>query len=192
MSSPRLLVFAGSSRTGSLNTRLARAAAAVAESMGATVTLVSLADFEMPLYDGDLEAEHGIPEGVQRWKRALIEHDGFIVASPEYNGSLSPLLKNAIDWASRREGDEPRLVAFQGKVVGLLAASPGGLGGLRALPHVRTILSGIGAHVVPRQFALGGAHQAFADDGSLADEGKAAQMAGVVEQVVQTARALNG
>ncbi len=186
----KLVVFSGSCRESSLNAQLARAASRVGEQEGADVTLVSLRDYTMPLYDGDLEDESGVPEGAGRFRELLASHDGFLVACPEYNGSITPLLKNTIDWTSRPDGDVPGLVAYRGKVAGLVSASPGGLGGLRGLVHVRAILSGIGVHVVPTQFALGGAHQAFNDDGDLSDEAKAGQLQAVVSQLVETTRRL--
>ncbi len=172
MSRPvKILAFAGSTREGSYNKRLVRIAAAGARGAGAEVTTVDLSDFPMPLYDADLEAAEGMPEAAGRFKRLMIEHDGFLIAAPEYNSSITGVLKNAIDWASRREPDEPRLVAFAGKAAALMSASPGGLGGLRGLVHVRAILGNLGVLVLPQQRAIARAHQAFADDGTLADEG---------------------
>ena len=121
------------------------------------MTLLDLRDYPMPLYDGDLEEASGIPEPARRFKQVLIEHDGFLIASPEYNSSISPALKNAIDWASRPVPGEPALVAYQGKTAGLMAASPGALGGLRGLVHVRAILGNIGVLVIPEQIAVSSA-----------------------------------
>ncbi len=183
-SAPSLLAFAGSSRADSLNKKLARAASAIAERAGATVTFADLADYPMPLYDGDLEDAGGIPEKALAFRALLKQHDGFLIASPEYNGALSGLLKNVIDWASRPlEGEKP-LACFEDKTCALLAASPGRLGGIRGLPALRVILSGIGTNVLAKDFCLGGAGGAFADDGSLADDQQRAHLERVVQNLV--------
>ncbi len=176
---PRILAFAGSTRRGSYNKRLLAVAVAGARKAGAEVTRIDLADLPMPLYDQDLERAEGMPANAAELKRLMREHDGFLIASPEYNSSITGVLKNAIDWASRRsEPDEPPLVAFRGKAAVLMSASPGSLGGLRGLVHVRAILSNLGVLVLPDQRAVSRAHQAFADDGSLVD---AKQQAAVQE-----------
>ena len=190
--SPRILVFAGSARQESLNKRLARAAAATARELGAESTFLDLADHPMPLFDQDLEATEGMPASARAFREQLASHDGFLIASPEYNSSLTPLLKNALDWASRSPGGGGDLSAYQGKIAGLLAASPGGLGGLRGLVHLRAILGNIGVHVVPTQMAIPAAGDAFGEDGSLLDEGQASRVRSVVEEVVRVATALRG
>ncbi len=182
MGAARIVAFAGSARKDSFNKKLIRLAARAAEAAGAQVTLLDLRDYPMPLYDGDLEAAEGIPEPARRFKQALIDHDGFLISSPEYNSSISPALKNAIDWASRPAPAE----AYQGKAAGLMAASPGALGGLRGLVHVRSILGNIGVLVIPDQIAISRAPDAFAPDGSLKD---AAQQA-AVEKVARNLTAL--
>lgn len=164
-----ILAFAGSTRRESFNKRLVRVAAEGAREAGAEVTLIDLADLPLPLFDQDLEAAEGLPENARRLKELMAEHDGFLISAPEYNSSITGVLKNAIDWASRREGGEKPLVAFAGKAVALMSASPGGLGGLRGLVHVRAILGNLGMLVLPQQKAVSGAHKAFADDGTLAD-----------------------
>ena len=169
MKQVRLLAFSGSTREASFNQKLVTIAAQGASEAGAEVTVISLRDFPMPLYDGDLEARSGIPEQGKRFKQLLKDHDGFIISSPEYNSSLSAVLKNAIDWASRTEGKEPGLVAFAGKTAAIVAASPGALGGLRGLVHLRAILSNINVLVIPDQLALKEASAAFAPDGSIVD-----------------------
>ena len=188
---PRLLVFAGSIRRESLNARLARFAAREAENAGAEAALLDLGDFHLPLYNGDLEADEGLPAGAVRLKELFLAHDGFLIASPEYNGSVSPLLKNAIDWVSRPVAGQPPLIWFRGKVAGLMAASPGALGGLRGLAHVRQILSGIGVIVVPAQHAVARAGEAFDDDGALAGEPHGAAVRRVVRETVRLAARLN-
>ena len=187
---PRILAFAGSARRDSLNKRLASTAARRARELGAEVTLVDLADFPMPIYDADLEAEAGLPEAAIGLRGLLLEHDALIVASPEYNGSITPLLKNTIDWTTRPSDGIAGSAAYAGKVGALLGASPGGLGGLRALAHVRAILSGIGVLLVPGDLAVGGAHRAFGEDGALADERLDQRLSTLVRRLVETTSAL--
>ena len=165
----KILAFAGSARRESFNKRLVRVAAEGARKAGAEVTVLDLADLPLPIFDQDLEAAEGLPDNARKLKGLMIEHDGFLISSPEYNSSISPLLKNAIDWASRKEEGEQPLAAFRGKAAALMSASPGGLGGLRGLVHVRAILGNMGVLVLARQKAIGGALEAFADDGALAD-----------------------
>ncbi len=183
---PKILVFAGSTRAASFNKKLAGVAATAARDAGANVTRLDLRDLAMPLYDGDLEAADGLPDNAQAFKDALIAHDGFLIASPEYNGLLSAVLKNAIDWASRPRPDEPPAVAFRGKVAGIMAASPGGLGGLRGLVHLRQLLTNLGVLVVPDQIAVAKAGQAFTEDGALADAAQQASVAAIAERVCRT------
>jgi len=165
----RILGFAGSTRADSLNKKLVRVALAGAAEAGAATSYLDLADHRMPVYDGDEEARHGLPEPARQLKREVLAHDALLIASPEYNGSLTAVLKNALDWISRREDGEGALAAYDGKVAGLLSASPGGLGGLRGLAHLRQILSGIHVLVVPQQYAFARAGDAFAADGRLSD-----------------------
>lgn len=182
----KILVFAGSTRTDSFNKKLAHIAAEAARTAGAEVSFVDLRDLALPLYDGDLEDSQGLPEGAKQFKKLLREHDGFIIASPEYNSSVTAVLKNAIDWASRAETDEePSLVAFRGKVALLMSASPGALGGLRGLVHLRAILGNIGVIVLPDQLAVGAAYDAFDEAGALKDSKKAAQVAGLAKGLVE-------
>lgn len=192
MSKIQLLAFSGSLRRDSYNTKLVTAAAASARKVGADVTLVNLADYAMPLFDEDLEARSGIPDAARRFKALMVSHHGFLIASPEYNSSVSAALKNAIDWASRTESpDEKPLLAFRGKVAGLLSASPGALGGLRGLVHLRAILGNLMVHVVPEQFALGRAHEAFDASGALQDERNASAAHSVAAAAARTAAALS-
>lgn len=185
MSQPKIVAFAGSTRTGSFNKQLLAIAAEAARAAGADVTVVDLRDLALPLYDQDLEAGSGLPEGAKKFKTLLRESDGFLVASPEYNSSITGVLKNAIDWASRAESDdEPPLVAFRGKTAALFAASPGALGGLRGLVHLRVILGNIGVIVLPDQVAISAAHEAFTAEGQLKDERKAKQAAGLARSLV--------
>lgn len=166
----KLLAFSGSSRAESFNQKLVTIAAEGAREAGAEVTLINLGDYPMPLFNQDLEAEEGVPETARQFKQLLIEHDGFLIASPEYNSAFSPLLKNAIDWASRAtEADEPPLVAYKGKYAALMAASPGGLGGMRGLVFLRMLLANIGVTVLAQQQTLPKAGEAFDVQGQLKD-----------------------
>jgi NAD(P)H-dependent FMN reductase len=190
---PRLLVFAGSAREGSLSRRLAAAAARSAESAGAEVTLAELRDHPMPLYDGDLEAGSGMPEAAFRFRGLMVAHDGFLIASPEYNSSLTPLLKNALDWASRKHPtDTSPVPAFRGKVAGIMGSSPGRLGGIRALAHLRQVLATLGALVAPEQPALPLGDASFAADGSLAEPSQRAMVDALAATVTRLAAATRG
>ena len=186
--SVRIVVFAGSVRTGSYNRKLAAATAAMLGEQGAEAILVDLAKYPAPLYDGDLEAASGLPETVVALKRMFQESAGFIAASPEYNGSISPLMKNTIDWMSRRGEDAAPMLPFRGKVAGLLSASPGRLGGLRGLVELRRVLSGIGVLVVPNQYSVHSAGEAFDDDGTLAVDAHRRGVTRVLEATVATAK----
>lgn len=187
MNKPRILAFAGSTRTESFNKKLVRNASAFAEEAGAVVTVVDLRDFELPLFDEDLEAQ-GTPAGATQLKQLFLEHNGLLIASPEYNSSLSAVLKNAIDWVSRSAPGEPMKAAFLGKVAAIMSASPGGLGGLRGLVHLRAILQNIGIMMIPDDYALGGAHKAFDDSGNLTDEKGATAVKAIATKLVDTIR----
>lgn len=166
---PRIVAFAGSARRDSYNKKLIRIAADAARIAGAEVTLIDLADYPLPIMDEDLE-KAGFPENASKLKQLFLEHDGLLISCPEYNSSITPLLKNTIDWVSRPQPGEPRLAAYINKVAVLMAASPGSLGGLRGLVHVRSILQNIGVIVLPDQRAVANAHQEFTEDGQLRDE----------------------
>jgi NAD(P)H-dependent FMN reductase len=176
---PRILAFAGSTRRESFNKKLVSIAVKGARDAGALVTLIDLKDLPLPLFDQDLEAEQGMPENGKKLKKLFIDHDGLLIASPEYNSSISAVLKNAIDWVSRPAPGESSLVAFRGKVATLMSASPGALGGLRGLVHVRSILGNIGVIVLPDQIAVAKAHEAFQPDGSLIDPKQQAGIEGL-------------
>ena len=165
----KILAFAGSTRRESFNKRLVRVAAAGARRAGAEVTVLDLADLPLPIFDQDLEAAEGLPANARKLKELMADHQGFLISSPEYNSSITPLLKNAIDWASRKEEGEQPMTAYRGKAAALMSASPGGLGGLRGLVHLRAILGNMGVLVLPRQKAVGGAVKAFNEDGNLLD-----------------------
>jgi NAD(P)H-dependent FMN reductase len=169
--SPKILAFAGSTREASYNKQLVKIAAEGARAADAEVNYVDLRDLPMPLFDEDLEAQEGLPANALEFKELLLAHQGLLIASPEYNGSITAVLKNAIDWASRPLPGEPPLAlsCFRDKVAVLMSASPGGLGGLRGLTHVRTILSGIGVLVLPDQQAIPRAFEVFDAEGKLKD-----------------------
>ncbi|MCA8938915.1 MAG: NAD(P)H-dependent oxidoreductase [Planctomycetes bacterium] len=173
-----ILAISGSKRKGSLNMMLVKAAAKGAEAAGASVTVLDLNEYDIPLYDGDLEAK-GIPADVLKVKELFKAHDGLLIASPEYNGGYTPLLKNLIDWVSRPVEGEGRLECFAGKTAALMGASPGGLGGIRALPSVAAILNSIGVTILASPFALGQAHEVFEADGSVPDEGHRQRIEGL-------------
>ena len=166
---PKILAFSGSLRTGSYNQRLVRIAAAGARSAGAEVTELDLRELPLPVYDADLEARDGLPDNAKRLKDLMKAHAGFLIASPENNSSVSAALKNAIDWASRPEPGEANLVCFRDKTAAIMSASPGGLGGLRGLVHLRSILGNISVLMLPDQKAIPGAGDAFDGNGSLKD-----------------------
>jgi NAD(P)H-dependent FMN reductase len=191
MSQPNIVAFAGSLRTGSFNKKLLAIAVEAARAAGAEVTVVDLRELALPLFDQDLEDASGLPEGAKKLKALLRASDGFLIASPEYNSSITGVLKNAIDWASRAEtDDEPPLVAYKGKVAALCSASPGALGGLRGLVTLRSILGNIGVLVLPDQVSISTAHEAFDDSGKLKDERKAKQVAKLASALVELTKKL--
>ncbi len=190
----KTLIFAGSTRQQSYNRQLARAASQLATQAGADVTHIELADFNIPLYNADLEAT-GTPADVLRLKQLMFDHPAWIICAPEYNGSYTALLKNTLDWASSPVKTDPVWKdgsrAFSGKVVGLLSASPGGLGGLRSLSHLAPLMMNLQCWVAPKQFALGRAFEAFAEDGSLQHDNHRTGVQAVIDQVLWAARRLH-
>lgn len=166
---PRILAFAGSTREESFNKKLVRVAAECAREAGGQVTLIDLRDFPMPVYDGDLEEAQGPPENATKLYELMKENQGLLLSCPEYNSSISGVLKNTIDWVSRPRDGEAPLAAFTNKVTALVSASPGALGGLRGLVHVRAILGNLGVFVIPNQIAVSRASEAFNRDGALKD-----------------------
>jgi chromate reductase, NAD(P)H dehydrogenase (quinone) len=196
-----ILIFAGSSRVNSFNRKLAQEAARLVREADCRPTYIELSDLNIPLYNADLEAR-GTPSDVIRLKEMMHAHSGWIIASPEYNGSYTALLKNTLDWASSpavagpecsqeqaanwKNGTKP----FAGKVVGLLCASPGMLGGLRSLDHLAPLLRNLHCWLAPQQFALGKAGDAFDAQGHLKDEATLAKVKAVVDQVMWGAQRL--
>jgi NAD(P)H-dependent FMN reductase len=189
----RILGLSGSTRAHSHNRALVEIAASAAARAGAEVELISLRDFHLPLYDADLEAEGGVPTKARALKSLFVECDGYLIASPEYNGSLTAVLKNAIDWISRPtdQGETAfTLRAFKGKVAGIMSASPGSWGGVRGLAHLRQILSGMGTLVVAEQLAVPSAGNAFDESGALQNPGQHAAIEAIGARVEHLARAM--
>jgi chromate reductase, NAD(P)H dehydrogenase (quinone) len=192
MSGPKILVLPGSLRTGSHNARLAALAAKELALLDAEVTRISLEDYELPLFDADL-AGSGIPVAAVRLKQALIAHRGVFITSPEYSASVTPLLKNTIDWISRvRERGEPTYAAFKGRVFALGSATSGGGGGIRSMMALRQILElGCGALVIPEQVSVPRAELAFDDMDNLKDEGLAATLRASMRRLAGLAAMMN-
>jgi NAD(P)H-dependent FMN reductase len=165
----RIAAFAGSLRKGSFNRKVLSRAILGAEEAGAEVDLIDLNDFHAPLYDGDIESDSGLPDQIRAFKERIEAAQGLLIASPEYNSSVSAALKNAIDWASRPSSKQDPRPCFKNKVCALLTTSPGHLGGIRGLSHLREILHNVGVKVINEQYALPGASTAFAQDGALTD-----------------------
>lgn len=187
---PTILAFAGSARRDSFNKKLIRIAVRGAEAAGAKVTLVDLAEYPMPLYDQDVEAASGMPDNGRKLLELFKASDGLMISSPEYNSSITPLLKNTLDSVSRKNGADAALTAFQGKTAILMSASPGALGGLRGLIHLRSILGNIGVLVLPEQRAVSQAGDAFDEQGNLRDaktqaaiEGLGARLSAVLSKL---------
>lgn len=165
----KVLAIGGSTRLHSYNDALVKQAAKIAESQGAQVTVVNLRDFAMPFYDADLEASQGLPQSAKKLRDLMIQNDVIFIASPEYNSSISAVLKNALDWASRNEEGKPSRDAFKGKIFLLMSTSPGRGGGARCLEHLKAIVQDVGGTVLPRFVTVPNAYQAFDSNGSLID-----------------------
>ncbi len=191
MTKPKILAFAGSTRSDSFNKKLIKIAVDGAIDVGVEVTLIDLRDFPMPLYDGDLEQREGLPTNTRKLKDLMLTHQGFLISSPEYNSSISGVLKNTIDWTTRQTEGESPLACYKGKIAGLMSASPGGLGGLRGLVHVRSILENIGVLVIPDQVAIAKAHEAFNSDGTLKNKTQEEQVKNIGASVAKILMKLN-
>jgi NAD(P)H-dependent FMN reductase len=193
-SSVRLLFIAGSQRQASYNKRLARLGVNIAEANGIAATFADLGDYSMPIYDGDIEASEGPPENAAKLKHLMSLHTGIFIASPEYNSSIPALLKNTLDWVSRvREGDEIPNEVFKTRVFALGAASPGGMGGLRGLNTVRQVLElGLGALVLPEQFAVPRAANAFEANGHLKNKESQETLKALIQKLARAAHVLHG
>ena len=189
----KLLVFAGSTRQASFNRKLAKVTAAMAQASGAQVTHLELGDFDIPMYNADLEAR-GTPADVMKLKQIMYEHPAWIVCTPEYNASYPALVKNTFDWVSSPVKGDPvwndDFRATRGKVVGMLSASPGMLGGLRSQSHLAPLLLNLQCWIAPKNFALGRAGDAFDAQGELINEGAKKNVQAVIDQVIWAAARL--
>ncbi len=190
----KLLFLAGSAREGSLNKKLSRLGCEIATANGLHATFADLGDYPMPLYDGDVESKSGVPDNAQKLKALLSIHEGVFIAAPEYNASITPLLKNTLDWISRVKTDgEAPLHVFKSRVFALGAASPSGFGGMRGLIATRQVLElGLSALVLPDQIAIPKAVDAFEDNGHLKDKAQQTMLKGVVERLARAAKVLHG
>jgi len=190
----RLLCLAGSARNGALSVRLRDAAARIAETLGAQTEVLDLRALQLPLYDGDHEAAHGVPDAARQLRDAIAAHDAVLLVTPEYNGFPTPLVINAFDWLSRLPAGQGTLSGVNvtaNKPVALLSSSPGAIGGLRAMNYLRQYLQmAFGMLVVPRQHALSHAHEAFDAQGSLKDEKAEQAVRSVMQGLLRVAAAL--
>ena len=185
MPAPRILAFSGSARRDSLNRKFLAVAVAAAREAGSEVTPLDLNDHVLPLYHGDLEDASGLPENATKLIALITQHDALLVASPEYNSMITPLLKNTIDWCTRGD-DNP----FPGKVAAVISASPGGFGGVRSLVLAQQLLLKLGCHVVPGQCALPHADKAFDAGGKLLDARAEKSVRALMQQLVAVATKL--
>ncbi|HZT82513.1 MAG TPA: NAD(P)H-dependent oxidoreductase [Gemmataceae bacterium] len=187
---PKVLAFAGSLRRDSYNKKLVRIAAEAARNAGAEVMLIDLADFPLPVFNEDDETASGMPENARRLKELFLSHHGLLISAPEYNSSVTAALKNAIDWVSRKGPGPLQAWPFGEKCAALLSASPGQLGGLRGLVHLRAILGNLDVLVLPDQLAVPRAHEAFQADGSLKDPRQQERVAAIAGKLVGLLRKL--
>jgi len=185
-STPKILAFCASARKESLNQKLLSVTVEAVRAAGGEVTLISLRDFPLPLYDGDLEDASGLPDNARKLIDLIKGHAGLLVASPEYNSMITPLLKNTIDWCTRDDDNNP----FTGRVGAVVSASPGALGGIRSLKMAQQLLLHLGCHVVPGNTMLPQAHKAFGSDGKLTDTRTQKSIAELAAKLVETARRL--
>ena len=189
MTAPRILLFAGSLRTGSFNRQLADQAEKWLTAAGGDVDHISLRDYPMPIYDGDEEAADGVPDAAKALHAKFCAAQGIFIASPEYNAGTPPLLKNAIDWVSRVRDHGGQPAAFERPAFAIASASPGGLGGYRGLMALRqTLVLQLGAVVVPQMVSVSKAHEAFEEDGSLKDERSAGFLRTLSAKLVKLAQ----
>ena len=191
MSALKILVIPGSLRTGSLNARLAAAAAHEIAQAGADVSRISLNDFPLPIYDGDLQAKSGVPKNAVNLKRMMAAHHGVLIVTPEYNASVPALLKNAIDWISRvQDTHEVRGQVFRDRAFAIAAASESRLGGARSLAALRLILSACHAVVIPNQLALSFASEAYDDMDRLKHPADIEALKALVRQLIEFSQAM--
>lgn len=180
-----VLAIAGSTREDSYNKKLVQEAAKIAKQKGAKVTYIDLRDYPIPLYDGDLEEREGMPANARKVRQMMINSDRIMIASPEYNGSLSAVLKNMLDWASRKDGANDAGNAFAGKKFAIMSASPGGGGGARGLKHLREILTNLKGEVVPLEVSVPKAFQEFDQSGQLNNQKLKEALAREVQELLQ-------
>lgn len=186
MSKPRILVFGGSLRVDSYNQKLAAIAAEAAHEAGAEVTLISLRDYRLPLFDADFEESNGKTPEAKKLKALFAAAQGFIIASPEYNSGITAALKNAIDWVSRADSDdEPPLSVFSGKSAAIVSASPGGYGGARSLAQLRPLLQNIKVDVIEGEVTVPKAYEAFTENGRLVNNAKRSEVNELVGRLVK-------
>ena len=186
MASPRILAFSGSARKESLNQKLLVAMVEAVRAAGGEVTLISLKDYPLPLYDGDLEDAEGLPANARKLIDLIKGHAGLLLASPEYNSMITPLLKTTLDWCTRADDDNP----FPGRVAAVVSASPGALGGIRSLKLAQQLLLHLGCHVVPGNTMLPQAHKAFGPDGKLTEARTLKSVEALATALVETVRKL--
>jgi chromate reductase len=184
----KILAFSGSARALSFNTKLLRIAVKVIREIGATVTEIGLKDYGLPIYDSDLVARDGFPPTAFALRQVFLAHDGLLIASPEYNGSVTALLKNSLDWCSLPIMGQDGLAPFRGKPAGLLAASPSPFGGVRSLGHLRGILSKMGMHVIAEEVMVPVAAKAFTAEGALADAATVTLLATLCRRLIRESK----
>jgi chromate reductase, NAD(P)H dehydrogenase (quinone) len=182
----KVLAFSGSTRADSYNKKLVLQAADIAKQMGATVTVIDLKDYPMPFYDGDLEEKNGLPEKAKQLRDLMKNSDAIIIASPEYNSSVSAVLKNTLDWASRGEKGGYSPDAFQGKKFAIMSASPGQGGGARGLVHLKQIIENVGGKVVSIKVSVKQAHTAFDEKGALINPAVKNELRDEIQELLQT------
>lgn len=180
-----VLAFSGSTREDSTNKKLLMEAAAIATEMGAHVTVIDLRDYPMPFYDEDLERAHQVPESVGKFRALLQENQVIFIASPNYNGSFSGVLKNALDWASRSEDGQEARDVFKGKQFAIMSASPGKTGGVKGLPHLRAVLENLKGHVITQQLGIPQSDGAFDAEGKLINPELRSQLRALVEAALK-------
>lgn len=187
---PKFLAFDGSGRKGSLNQKLLDNIVAEVKAAGGTGSVIDISAYDLPIYNGDLEADQGLPKGVMELKELFKSHDGFIIASPEYNGSFTPLMKNVIDWVSRPVQGEPPLNCFKNKIAAIMSAAPGKVGGLTGLYQLNTLLFRIGTLVLPDIMAVGFAGDAFDEQGKLKNDADKDKARMIAQKIVKLTPAL--
>jgi len=187
VSSPKILAFAGSARRESFNRKLLAVAVQAVREAGGEVMLLDLNEYALPLYHGDVEDADGLPAAAVKLVELITRHDALLIASPEYNSMITPLLKNTIDWCSRAD-ENP----FAGKVAAIVSASPGALGGIRSLKMAQQLLLHLGCHIVPGNTLLPQAHKAFDTSGALTEERTLKSVKTLAGALVETARRLGG